>query len=262
MQSCDVFFYNVGMRLDIDVIAKYARLLGLGDYTDVDLPNETRGLVPDREWKKKVANDKWYPGETISVSIGQGPILATALQMLRLYSAIATEGHLIQPHVLGSVLDFNGKLVQHASYKVKKIQGIDQDNFEFVKKALWGVVNDHGTGGKAKIDGYDICGKTGTVQVVGYDRGKDLAKTRKHEYGDHAWFISFAPLTDPRLAIAVFVEHGGHGSDAAAPVAKKIYETYFHDRRTPPFSDGPKAVHLEQNVQTQPEETPAPEVVD
>jgi penicillin-binding protein 2 len=253
MQSCDVYFYNVGMRLDIDVIAKYARLLGLGDYTNIDLPNETRGLVPDREWKKKVANDKWYPGETISVSIGQGPILATALQMLRLYTAIATDGRLVQPHVLGSVLDFNGKLVEHASYKVKTIRGIDPENFELVKKALWGVVNDQGTGTKSRIEGYDICGKTGTVQVVGYDRGKDLAKTNKHQYGDHAWFISFAPLADPRLAIAVFVEHGGHGSDAAAPVAKKIYETYFHDRKIPPFSDTAKAVHLEKSVEPVPE---------
>src|SRR4029079_14454883 len=82
MQSCDVFFYNVGMRLDIDVIAKYSRLLGLGDFTRIDLPNETRGLVPDRKWKMKVAHDKWYPGETISVAIGQGQILTTALQLL------------------------------------------------------------------------------------------------------------------------------------------------------------------------------------
>jgi len=236
MQSCDVFFYNVGMRLDIDVIAKYSRILGLGDFTHVDLPNETRGLVPDREWKMKVAHDKWYPGETISVAIGQGPILATALQMLTLYSAIATDGRLIQPHVLGSVLDFNGRVIERTSGKVRRTEGIDRENFELVKKALWGVVNDQGTGGKARIDGYDICGKTGTVQVVGYDRGKDLAKTQKHLYGDHAWFISFAPLSDPRLAVAVFVEHGGHGSDAAAPVAKKIYETFFNDRKIPPFS--------------------------
>jgi penicillin-binding protein 2 len=236
MQSCDVFFYNVGMRLDIDVIAKYSRLLGLGDYTHVDLPNETRGLVPDREWKKRVAHDKWYPGETISVAIGQGPILATALQMLTLYSAIATDGRLIQPHVLGSVLDFNGKLLEKTTGKVRTIEGIDRENFELVKKALWGVVNDQGTGSKARIEGYDICGKTGTVQVVGYDRGKDLAKTQKHLFGDHAWFISFAPFSDPRVAVAVFVEHGGHGSDAAAPVAKKVYETYFNDRKIPPFS--------------------------
>ena len=222
--------------MDIDVIAKYSRLLGLGDFTHVDLPNETRGLVPDREWKMKVAHDKWYPGETISVAIGQGPILATALQMLRLYSAIATDGRLIQPHVVGSVLDYTGKLVQQSQTMVQQIKGIDRENFEFVKKALWGVVNDAGTGGKARVDGYDVCGKTGTVQVVGYDRGKDLAKTHSHIYGDHAWFISFAPLEDPQVAIAVFVEHGGHGADAAAPVAKKVFEAYFAERKIAPFS--------------------------
>lgn len=236
MQSCDVFFYNVGMRLDIDVIAKYSRLLGLGDFTHIDLPNETRGLVPDREWKMKVTHDKWYPGETISVAIGQGQILTTALQLLRVYTAIATDGHLIQPHVLGSVLDYSGKLVKKDGPIVQQIHGIDRENFEFVKKALWGVVNDAGTGGKARVDGYDVCGKTGTAQVVGYDRGKDLAKTHSHIYGDHAWFISFAPLSDPQVAIAVFVEHGGHGADAAAPVAKKIFEAYFAERKIPPFS--------------------------
>ncbi len=237
MQSCDVYFYNVGMRMDIDVIAKYSRMLGLGSLTNIDLQNETKGLVPDREWKRRVANDKWYPGETISVSIGQGPVLGTALQLASLYSIIATEGLKVQPHVVGSVLDMSGKTLESLQVKKEKIEGIDAENYKLVKKGLWAVVNDHGTGGKSRVDGYDVCGKTGTVQVVGYDRGRGLSETQKHKYGDHAWFISFAPLSDPQVAIAVFVEHGGHGSSAAAPVAKKIFETYFADRKIPPYSE-------------------------
>jgi penicillin-binding protein 2 len=235
MQSCDVYFYNVGMRMDIDVIAKYSRLLGLGSLTNLDLPNEVKGLVPDREWKRRAANDKWYPGETISVAIGQGPILATALQMATLYATVATDGTIIQPHVVNSVLDMSGKTLENAPSRKQKVQGIDRRNYELVKKALWGVVNDHGTGGRARVDGYDVCGKTGTVQVVGYDRGKGLAEKQKEKFGDHAWFISFAPLSDPQVVVAVFVEHGGHGSEHAG-VAKKIFETYFADRKIPPFS--------------------------
>ena len=237
MQSCDVYFYNVGMRMDIDVIAKYSRLLGLGSLTNVDIPNETKGLVPDREWKRRVANDKWYPGETISVAIGQGPVLSTALQLANLYATIATEGVKVQPHVVNSVLDMSGTTLETLPVKKEQVKGISAENYRLVKKGLWAVVNDHGTGGKARIDGYDVCGKTGTVQVVGYDRGKGLSEKNKEKYGDHAWFISFAPLSDPQVAVAIFVEHGGHGSSAAAPVAQKIFQAYFNDRKIPPFSE-------------------------
>jgi penicillin-binding protein 2 len=264
MQSCDVYFYNVGMRLDIDVIAKYARMLGLGSFTGIDVPNEVKGLVPDREWKRRTAHDKWYPGETISVAIGQGPILATAIQMLSLYSTVATDGVIVHPHLLSAVLDMNGKTLSTARVNKQQVTGIDRENFELVKKALWGVVNDHGTGGRARIDGYDVCGKTGTVQVVGFDRGgKGLSEKMKHKYGDHAWFISFAPYSDPQVAVAVFVEHGGHGSDAAAPVARKIFETYFLDRKLPPFSEI-KGTPLKPLIpQSQPaSEEPEPTVID
>lgn len=251
-QSCDVYFYNVGMRLDIDDIAKYARILGMGKATNVDLFNESSGLVPSREWKKATTGDKWYPGETISVAVGQGPVLVTALQLANIYATIATDGTRIQPHLLDAVLDMNGKVQDVAHFQKEQIEGIDRKNYDFVKEALWAVVNEHGTGGRAKLDGYDVCGKTGTVQVVGYERGGDLAKTNKAVFGDHAWFVSFAPYSDPQVAVAVFVEHGGHGSDAAAPVAQKILETYFVDRNiqpfaAPPFAPNRKATPLNEN---------------
>lgn len=234
-QSCDVYFYNVGLRLDIDVIAKYASMLGLGSTTGIDLPNEARGLVPSRAWKKASTGEPWYPGETISVAIGQGQVLATALQLVSMVATVASDGAYVQPHLLSAVLDTNGKTVQEPHIRRQQITGISRDNFEFVKEALWSVVNESGTGGQARIAGYDVSGKTGTSQVVGYDRGQGLAKSQKEKFGDHAWFIAFAPYDDPQLALAVFVEHGGHGAEAAAPVAKRIFETYFRDRKIPPY---------------------------
>ena len=261
MQSCDVYFYNVGMRLDIDVIAKYARMLGLGSLTGIDLPTEAKGLVPDRAWKKQATGDKWYPGETISVAIGQGPILVTALQNMSVVSTVASDGVCVRPHLLDAVLEFDGKETEIPEIKKQQVEGIDLENFEMVKKGLWAVVNEWGTGGRARIDGYDVCGKTGTVQVVGFDKGKDLSKRQKEKFGDHAWFVTFAPLSDPQVAVAVFVEHGGHGSDVAAPVAKKILETYFHDRKIPPYSPDKvkmaKATRVAVANQTSEEATPA-----
>lgn len=254
-QSCDVFFYNVGMRMDIDTIAKYSTLLGLGKHTGVDLYNETSGLVPTREWKQRATGEKWYPGETISVAIGQGPVLVTGLQMAVLTAAVASKGVLTQPHMMSAVLESDGKVIDVAKFKRKEITGIDQINYEIVNQALWGVVNESGTGTRAKIEGYDICGKTGTVQVVGFDRGGDLWKREKEKYGDHAWFVAFAPYSDPQVALAVFVQHGGHGSDAAAPVAKKMFEAYFKDRKIPPYEPPPFA------PKRKPVAPPAPENV-
>ena len=235
VHSCDVYFYNVGLRLDIDVIAKYAKMLGLGSPTDVDLPNESRGLVPSREWRLKAAGDKWYPGETISVAIGQGPVLVTALQMASLYSTIASDGIRRQPHLLTEVLEADGKNLDTPTYDKDTIQGIDRKNFEIVKEALFGVVSE-GTGTKAKIPGFNVCGKTGTVQVVGFEKGGNLWKEQKEKFGDHAWFIAFAPYEDPEVAVAVFVQHGGHGSDAAAPLAKAVFEAHLsqHTFQGPP----------------------------
>jgi penicillin-binding protein 2 len=256
-QSCDIYFYNVGMRMDIDVIAKYAKMLGLGSVTKLDLPNEAQGLVPDRHWKLKTTKDKWYPGETISVAIGQGPILVTALQQASLMATVASDGMRIQPHLLDAVLDQEGRVVDVAHYDKQQVVGIDRQNYEFVKQALWAVVNEGGTGGKARLDGYDVCGKTGTVQVVGYEKGGNLWKEQKAKFGDHAWFVAFAPKSDPQVALAIFVEHGGHGAEAAAPIAKQMFAEYFKDRNIPPYSlvrTAPKIAKPEEQEQDDDEE--------
>lgn len=258
VQSCDVYFYNVGMRMDIDTIAQYAKKFGIGSSTGIDLQNEAAGLMPNREWKQRVAHDKWYPGETISVAIGQGPVLVTGLQMASVLAAIATDGIREQPHLLSAVLDPDGKVRDVDRPNKEEITGIDPQNYEFLKQALWGVVNEGGTGGKARIDGFDVCGKTGTVQVVGFERGGNLWKEQKERFGDHAWFVAFAPFQDPQVAVAVFVEHGGHGSDAAAPVAKKIFEAYFQTRKIPPYDPPPFAKNIHRApVPTKPQEEPA-----
>jgi penicillin-binding protein 2 len=213
--SCDVYFYNVGQRLGIERIARYARLFGLGGLSGIDIPGEKPGLVPDEAWSRRVRKIPWYPGETISVAIGQGPILTTPLQLAVMTAAIAT-GRVETPHLL-----------EHSA-PAHAVPGITPAALQAVRDGLQAVV-DSGTGHAAFVPGFSIAGKTGTAQVVAqhtWTRAEDLS----FEQRDHAWFISFAPVEDPQLVVVVFIEHGGHGASAAAPVAKGIYEEYLKKR--------------------------------
>jgi len=213
--SCDIFFYNVGKALGIDRIAHYARLFDLGRQTGVELGAEKAGLVPDATWSLDRRKHPWYPGETISVAIGQGPLLVTPLQMAAMMAAVANGGRMVVPHLRAGETQPGGRL--------KLPDGV----LDQVRHGLWAVVNaPHGTGRAARVPGLDVAGKTGTAQVVAqstWTKNEDLP----YEQRDHAWFASFAPADDPQLVIVVFIEHGGHGSSAAAPVAKALYEKYF-----------------------------------
>jgi penicillin-binding protein 2 len=216
-ESCDIYFYTLGQKLGVDTIARYARSLGLGSETGIDLSGERPGLVPDVEWSARVRRHPWYPGETISVSIGQGPLLATPLQIAVLMSAIANGGELVTPHLL-----------RGAKVPPPRRVPLSADQLARVREALWAVVNETGTGARARLEGFDVAGKTSTVQVIAqktWTRSEDLP----FEQRDHGWFASFAPYHAPELVVVVFIEHGGHGSDAAAPVAREVYETYFRD---------------------------------
>ncbi|MDH3403034.1 MAG: penicillin-binding protein 2 [Acidobacteriota bacterium] len=217
-ESCDVYFYHLGQKLGINRIAHYARLFGLGGPTGFDIPGEKAGLIPDTEWSLARRGSPWYPGETISVAIGQGPILVTPLQLAGMTAALANGGRLVRPH-----LARGGRSAPSAPIAV------DPDAIALVREAMWAVVNEeHGTGSSVRLPYVQIAGKTGTAQVVEqrtWTRNEDLPE----EHRDHAWFVSFAPVDDPRLVVVAFVEHGGHGSDAAAPLAKRIYESYFGD---------------------------------
>lgn len=231
--SCDIFFYNTGARLGIDKIAEYSRRLTFGGSSRIDLENEKTGLVPSEEWARVKQKRKWYPSETISVSIGQGPLIVTPLQIANMMAAIANGGNVFRPHVLKAVEDrtADGKLVRKTVQKeVIHEVNLPARELQAVRDGLWKVVNEQGgTGGNARIPGLDVSGKTGTVQVIA-QHGWIKAEHLPFKYRDHAWFASFAPRDKPELVIVVFVEHGGHGGSDAAPLAKQMFEAHFKTR--------------------------------
>ncbi len=224
VESADTFFYQLGLELGVDRIARYARAFGFGVKTGIDLDGEKPGLVPTKEWKGLVFNEPWYKGETLPVAVGQGYLLATPLQVLNAYAAIANGGRLLQPHVVKEVRDREGHMIYRARVKEKDRVPVSRKNLEIIKRALWGAVNEKGgTGRTAMIKGFDVAGKTGTAQVVGLREGGDLP----YRLRDHSWFVGFAPYGSPEIAVVVLVEHGGFGATTAAPIAKKVIEAYL-----------------------------------
>jgi len=231
VQSCDVYFYTLGHKLGIDNLAKYANKLGLGEITGIELKGEKPGLVPSRLWKKKVKNEIWFPGETISASIGQGYNLVTPLQSVSMISAIASGGLLVRPHLVKRIEDFNGSLIKEFFPEVKQNIEIDPEVLKHLKEGLRGVVHDmRGTGHRARLKNITVSGKTGTAQVVGMKESEEDEPEEEIPYAhrDHAWFVAFAPYEKPEVAISIIIEHGGHGGETAAPIAKKVLETYFN----------------------------------
>jgi penicillin-binding protein 2 len=217
-ESCDVYFYHLGQELGITRIADYSRQMGLGRPTGIDLMGERAGLVPDPEWSERQRGTPWYPGETISVSIGQGPVLVTPLQIASLMASVASGGYRVTPHLAADGTTGDSQQLP-----------VEPWIFERIGEALWSVVNDQrGTGSAARVPGIEVAGKTGTVQVVAQ---KTWIKSEElpYEQRDHAWFASYATAGDKQLVVVVLVEHGGHGSTAAAPLAKRLYEIYFRD---------------------------------
>jgi len=228
IQSCNIYFYHLGNDMGIDRISKWAHLLGFGEPTGLDLPHEEAGTVPDPEWKKRAVprDPVWHPGETISVSIGQGAIEVTPIQMARFAAAIGNGGTLYRPHLLLSREVREGVEEEERQDYVERRVAMRPRTLEVIKDAMWGVVNEDGTGGRAKIAGRDICAKTGTAQVFKASRDVDADKLPK-EKRDHAWFVGFAPKDDPKIAWAVFVQNGGHGGTTAAPIARAVLERFF-----------------------------------
>jgi penicillin-binding protein 2 len=223
-KSCNIFFYELGKRLGISKIAEHAHALGLGERTGVDLPGERSGVMPSPEWKKQVRHANWYQGETISVSIGQGAVSTTPLQILRAVSAIATGGLLTTPHVL---LKAEKLPSSDLTWAVRHIP-IGEERARRIREGMWESVNSGGTGHSAAIPGQDICGKTGTVQLIS-NENKQLAK--REDIEDHSWFAGFGSRDDPEIAVVVFIEHGGMGGIAAAPLAKQVFSAYFEKHR-------------------------------
>lgn len=230
VESCDVYFYQVGLKLGIDRIAAYARKFGLGEPTGIELSDEKGGNVPDKAWRKRRFGSPWIDGETLSCAIGQGFDLVTPLQLLSAYAALGNEGNFYQPHLAKAVVGPDGKVLETFQPKVKKRLDLSPETVALLKDALQGVVNEPGgTARSARLEDIKVAGKTGTSQVVKMraDRrvkGQDLP----YWFRDHAWFASFAPVEEPRIALVVFIEHSGYsGGHAAAPAAGKILKRFF-----------------------------------
>ncbi len=225
-ESCDVYFYKIGHKLGIDTMATYSRLFGLGEKTGINLSSERSGLVPSTEWKKKNRGEPWYPGETISVAIGQGFLSVTPIQMAKAIAIVATNGQVVQPRLLKSVrLRRTGNLKEEPLPVTQRVP-LSPEIFSQIKKGLAAVVT-KGTARRAQSDIVSIAGKTGTAQVIALKEKGDTAEVPK-KHRDHAWFVAFAPVEQPKIAVVVIVEHMGHGGSAAAPLAKTLIEAYMN----------------------------------
>jgi len=232
VESCDTYFYQLGPKLGVDRIAKWAHAFGLGEKTGVVLDDEKSGTIPDTEWKRKRFHQPWFPGETVSVAIGQGYVTVTPLQLVNMMAAVANGGKLFRPYLVSKVESVDGATVREYGPEIIRTIELKADTLKRVHEALSDVVNGAGgTGGAARSQIVQIAGKTGTAQVVemkgGYVKTEQLAYFNR----DHAWFVSYAPVDNPQVAIVVLVEHGGHGGDAAAPMAKKVFEKYMEEQK-------------------------------
>ena len=231
VESCDVFFYEVALRTGIDRIAAMAERLGLGRLSGIDLPGEEGGLVPTREWKQAVIGGAWQPGETVITGIGQGYLLTTPLQLAAMIARVVNGGHMLTPFVARrpAAGDAGDARVDAADVEFASL-GFKRDSLELLRRALSGVVNaPEGTAHRARIGrpGFEMGGKTGTVQVRRISRAERAQGVRKNEdlpweMRDHAIFVGFAPVHEPAYAVAVVVEHGGGGSKVAAPIARDV----------------------------------------
>ncbi|MBF0105892.1 MAG: penicillin-binding protein 2 [Deltaproteobacteria bacterium] len=225
-QSCDVFFYRLGLKLGVDRLAQYARLFGFASKTGIEIPYEQAGLIPTSEWKEKRFKQKWFESETLSVAIGQSYDLTTPLQNAVAASLVANGGYRVTPHLGLEILSPDGELVEKIKTEKTRTQLSGSAALAFVKKGMIEVVHGVGTATKLKNNPHKIAGKTGTAQVVSH--GSKGIKGQSREA--HALFIAFAPYDDPQIAVAVIVEHGRGGSATAAPIAGAVIDAYFDQK--------------------------------
>jgi len=227
--SCNVFFYHLGRRLGIDLFEKYGKMFGFGMKTGIDLPSEQSGLLPTREWLEKQLGKVSFEGRMVNYGIGQGEILVTPLQMAVYTAAIASNGILFKPHVVTHIGNNITNTIEPLNIQGKQLP-IRKEIFDIIKKGMFDVVNlPGGTAGVAKLPDVNVCGKTGTAQNP---HGKD-----------HAWFVCFAPLENPKIAMTVFVENAGFGGAVAAPIANKLLDAFFHNEKYEEFKN-PIKIHI------------------
>lgn len=243
-QSCDVFYYQAGDKVGVDALAQYAKGCGLGEKTGIRLANERKGLVPTSEWKKRRFNEPWQGGETLSIAIGQGYNLVTPLQMAVFISAVGNGGKIYRPRLVSRITNSDGQVIQNIEPELKGGLPVDQENLKIIKDALLQVVHSQrGTARTIRLKDVTIAGKTGTAQVFSIKKGEVIdSESLEYTLRDHAWFVCYAPAENPTIGISVIIEHGEHGSTAAAPVAGKLVEQYLVAR---PDVNDPQAVDTE-----------------
>ena len=217
-ESCDIYFYKTGLKMKVELLSKYASMFGFGEKTGIDIPGEKAGIVPGREWKLRVDRSPWFPGNTVMMSIGQGYIIGTPLQIMNLMTFMANSGYTMVPHIMKAVT-LEGRRIE-SEYKPKKLSelSVKPEVIDIMNSALKLVVTSpHGTAQKVRIPGLSIAGKTGTVQT---------------SHGDnHAMFAGYAPTGNPEIVVYVLVEFGGGGAEVAVPLAREMFEFYFKTLR-------------------------------
>jgi penicillin-binding protein 2 len=234
-QSCDVYFYDLAFKLGIDHMHEFLDGFGLGKRTGIDSTGEASGLLPSREWKRRTRHQPWYPGETLIAGIGQGYMLATPLQLAMSTGAIAMRGKLMRPRLVKGVRDSRtGEVEALPPVQINQVE-LDNDVYwdQVIRPMVHVMTRRNGTGWWRAGRGaeYTIAGKTGTAQVFGIKQDEEYdAESLRRKLRDHALFVAFAPVEDPRIAVAVIVEHAGHGGAEAAPVARKIMDYYLLQR--------------------------------
>ena len=232
-KSCNVYFYTLGNMLGVDRIHKWAVNLGLAGRSGIDLPNEQDSIVPSTEWKKQRTGERWYPGETISVAIGQGQNSVTPMGLATMITTLANGGVRQVPRLVKAVDDGSGwKDVPPPANPYAPVK-MKPENIQAIHDGLWMVVNGAGTGTRARIAGRDVAGKTGTAQVIS-NQGKERARGSGKDLRDHGWFVFMVPRDNPELAGVIFAEHAEHGP-LAAPIAKHIIETYYAEKEGRPL---------------------------
>ena len=224
-KSCNSYFYALGEKMEIDQIHKWATALGLGELSGVDLPHEVRGLMPSTAWKRERRGERWYPGETISVAIGQGAVSVTPISLAVMMATVANGGTRVTPHLLSAVNE--GRGFERVRRPVPRSRvSISPATLDVVTEGLRFVVNRAGTGRRGRIYGRDVMGKTGTAQVISLQGRAAAAGSSDQDFRDHGWFVFAAPAGAPEIAGAVFGEHNEHGY-LSAPIARHVIETYF-----------------------------------
>jgi penicillin-binding protein 2 len=235
VQSCDTYFYKLGVKVGVNRLAYFARSFGLGRKTGIPLGGEKNGLVPTAEWKMKRFGHKWMLGETPSIAIGQGYDLVTPIQLVNAYAALGNGGTVYEPHVLRKAVSIDNRVIEVNKPVVRGRVAVSDKNLALLRKGFEGVVNEPGgTGGRSRLPGILVSGKTGTAQVVkGAYRSEDESRI-PYKYRDNAWFVAYAPSENPEIAVVAVVEHGGHGGSAAAPIVRKVLAAYFGIVEPPP----------------------------